>query len=326
MTRIKPNSYNYQNTGFTLLEILLVIIIMAIMAMAGITAYQRYATTVKIEQTAAQMRQLQQAATAYYTDNGCWPDTSTSLCPNVTPFVPGLCSNSSPPPFNTYLANQLSKNPWGNPYRCQPTGAKFQVMSGAIPNPGTDKNNNLLVSRVIALLPSGVPMSQTNNSPPLPNDPNQVVSEIVKPGPSIATRIIVKNIHVTGLLKNNGSFTTPDTFRCPQGWTPKAVALPFSFHLNTNNQNYPGWQCYAGNQTIGELIAGGNGLDTPFCTTTNGLSSCGFTLSFTSTINAATGLGVCEPDVHPPWVVDAGTANFTMITWCQAPPNFRPHF
>lgn len=63
----------YQQTGYSLLELMLVIAILAMLATFGLSAYQQKMQNFRIEKTALQMQQWLEASLTYYAKNNVWP-------------------------------------------------------------------------------------------------------------------------------------------------------------------------------------------------------------------------------------------------------------
>ena len=187
--------------GFTLLELLLVIVILGIMASMGIALYQRNAVDMKVQKTSSQIQQIMQAASAYYSDNGCWPGST-------------LCT-TNPPSFNNYLPAGINTNPWGNAYKwnAQSSGQKFQVYSGNLPSP-------TFITQLTALLP---------NAAVDPANSNQVLAEITTPTPLNTQGLVITKLGYTDKMQEGD--TLKINFTCPRGWIAKAAAVPYYLEL-----------------------------------------------------------------------------------------------
>lgn len=193
--------------AYTLLELLLVILIIAVLSVLGIAYYQQQTLSSKIDKTSLQMQQILQAASAYYVDNNCWPNSSqNNNCAQC---------NANAPNFVSYLPAGISTNPFGsgsaNQYTYQPEPQlcrKFQVLSGALPmNVG---------NRVTASLPNAGSSSN-----------NQIMAEIATPSaqPAQQPDIIIQHIDLSDIFPTSnpnpwqGSFS----FNCPPGWQAHGI-------------------------------------------------------------------------------------------------------
>jgi general secretion pathway protein G len=271
--------------GFTLLELLLVIVILGIIASMGIGFYQRSAIDVKVQKTALQMQQIMQAASAYYTDNNCWPNSTT-------------CKN--PPSFNNYLPDGMNNNPWGQAYNFaeESMGKKFQVYSGDLPSAQT-------VNQLKAILP---------NAGVNPNNNLQVLAEIAAPVAGIEPSWIIANI---GKWSNLGDASTGSfTFSCPEAWTYVTTAFPTSITL----PKVGSWPyCTVANMAADRGI---NLLSFPTsCTqSTANNYSCNFSVNFNSYEPSTdiTCLGSNLPN-EPILVSDNNKVDVTIIAWCHNP-------
>lgn len=272
--------------GFTLLELLLVIVILGIIGSMGIALYQRSAIDVKVQKAALQMQQILQAASAYYTDNDCWPNSTT-------------CKNN-PPSFNNYLPDGMTNNPWGQAYNWSATtlGKKFQVSSGDLPSLQT-------VAQLKAILPNA-----GNN----PTNNNQVLAEIATPVAGLQPEWIIAGIFPWPLLHdgNQGSFT----FSCPKDWTATMSVLPTSISL----PKVSSWPfCTVGNMAADRGI---NLLSFPTSCQQNSSTNhtCTFTVHFNSyqPSTTITCLSSNLPN-EPILVSDKNTTSVTTIAWCHNP-------
>jgi len=115
-----------KNRAVSLIEILLVMLIIGAIVSGGLFFATQYAQEVKVERTAAQLKQILEAGIAYHVDKHYWPGVSEDFAP--------------------YLKVDDLKNPWGGDYSYAASDVKFQV-STTLPNVS-------LVSRVVNLLPN----------------------------------------------------------------------------------------------------------------------------------------------------------------------------
>lgn len=284
-----------KNRGFTLLELLLVIIILAVLASLGIGFYQQRSTDEKLTKTAQQMQQILQAASAYYVDNSCWPNS------------PACAAN--PISFNQYLPVASLTNPWGNAYKFQaePTfGKKFQVYSGALPNP-QNKTPNPFVARLQSLLPSAAID---------PANANQVFSEIVIPGKQlpIVGKYVIQHIGGSSIMHNGDTGgqnpASPFQFSCPKGWTAGALALPV--YIAPDDWKGEGILCGAGPGSNQISVIYAYGLNCPAYAANS--YQCSYTTQYWSQRYTKTGAASCG------WrQVNTGDIAFSEIGYCINP-------
>ncbi|VVC76887.1 hypothetical protein AQUSIP_22140 [Aquicella siphonis] len=86
-------------TGFTLIEILLVLVIISIIIFASVGYVQQRALQLRMDRTTTQMQQILNAGLSYYVQEGHWPTALSDL------------QGTYLPPVSVTL-----KNPWGNDY------------------------------------------------------------------------------------------------------------------------------------------------------------------------------------------------------------------
>lgn len=219
--------------GFTLIELLLVIVILGVLATAGLAMMQRNAVSTKVDKAAQQMQILMEAATAYYIDNGCWPNnsiasTQSTICPpSAQSQYQVTCDSATPPSFDAYIPKGLDKDPWGHRYTCEPEfqkGKKFSVFI-----------NNLPSSFITSQLVDKLPNAQYSSI-----QPDWVQADIATPLSTASQDFVVAAIGVTGYLQNNDTFIKNIgslNFSCPPTWTGKIVATPLAYN-NINDYGY----------------------------------------------------------------------------------------
>lgn len=122
-----------QQTGFTLLEMLLVLAIMGGVLILALNYGTRQAAQQRRDKTALQMQQILNAGLAYYTSYGSWPVPSGTCS-----FASTSTSNATLPSSLTtltgsgYLPSSVSSNPFGFSYKlaCDSvTGGVFYVIT-----------------------------------------------------------------------------------------------------------------------------------------------------------------------------------------------------
>lgn len=126
-------------SGFTLIEIMVVVVILAILAAIVVPQFMSYpdkARTVKVKQD---IRAIESALDLYKLDNGFYPTSDQGL----NALVAQPTAEPAPSNWHPYLKS-LPKDPWGRPYLYQNPGqhAEIDIFSyGADGQPGgTDMN------------------------------------------------------------------------------------------------------------------------------------------------------------------------------------------
>lgn len=108
-------------SGFTLLELLVVLVILGLLV--GVVAPRFFGQVGKseVKAAAAQIRSLEDALDQYRVDVGRYPTTEQGLeALNTQP--PGVARWQGP-----YLRKALPRDPWGNPYQYRSPGEHGEV-------------------------------------------------------------------------------------------------------------------------------------------------------------------------------------------------------
>lgn len=111
-------------SGFTLIEIMVVIVILGILAALVVPKFMSEPEKAKIVKTKMDIRALESALEMYKLDNGVYPTTDQGLRALVTQ------PTSSPVPSNWksggYIKD-LPKDPWNNPYQYLNPGVHGEI-------------------------------------------------------------------------------------------------------------------------------------------------------------------------------------------------------
>jgi general secretion pathway protein G len=91
-------------TGFTLIEMLLILVIVSVMLYMGASYMQQKIRAERIDRIVAQMQQIVGAGMAYYVDKNDWPGT------------PNMWTSTSVLQNGGYLPPGTIRNPWGYDY------------------------------------------------------------------------------------------------------------------------------------------------------------------------------------------------------------------
>jgi len=99
------------NTGFTLLEIMIVVVIIGILAAIVVPKIMNRPDQARIIKVKTDIENIESALDLYKLDNGIYPSTTQGLMALVKePTIGAIPTN-----WQGYL-NQLPRDPWGNPY------------------------------------------------------------------------------------------------------------------------------------------------------------------------------------------------------------------
>ncbi len=116
-----------KQTGFTIVELLIVIVVIAILAAITIVAYTGIQDRAKFSQKRSDLSNIQKVVEMYYADNGSYPDTSGQWRFQREvgdAFIPGVVPKytSSLPKITEGLSTQANSNTYvyksnGNDYK-----------------------------------------------------------------------------------------------------------------------------------------------------------------------------------------------------------------
>ncbi len=122
VNRVSPRAL--AQTGFTLIEILVVVVILGILAAVIVPKIMDKPEQARVAKAKTDIRSLETALDLYRLDNFSYPTTEQGLEALVTMPV------GSPEPKNWKAGGyvkQLNKDPWGNPYKFLSPGAKSEI-------------------------------------------------------------------------------------------------------------------------------------------------------------------------------------------------------
>ena len=112
-----------RNSGFTLVELLVVMVILGLLASLVLPNFFGQAASARKKTALVQMRTLGTALDAYALDTGRYPSSSEGLSALIEQ-PSGLDMWDGP-----YLKGALPKDPWGNPYEYRVSGSSVEITS-----------------------------------------------------------------------------------------------------------------------------------------------------------------------------------------------------
>lgn len=193
-----------KQSGFSLLEVMLVSVIMISFAVMMINYSRSKAFNARIDRAAAQIQQILQAASSYYVDNSVWPscgsgasDTSTNTCQIHALIAGGYLPAPQASVFN---------NPWGNPYNTAWSTALGQAFVLS-----TDVSSPTIANVLRGLLPQAT----VNDTAP-----TVVITSIDVPGYNYNAAQNLKN----GQIYNSGACVKVPP--CPIGMQAQVALMP----------------------------------------------------------------------------------------------------
>jgi len=123
---IAMKSRRYNQDGFTLIEIMVVILILGLLATIVVQSLRGAADKAKKTKAQADMAELKTALDRYYLANGFYPTTDQGLSSLVSP----PSSGRTPANYEAggYI-ERLPTDPWGNQYFYQSDGNSYALKS-----------------------------------------------------------------------------------------------------------------------------------------------------------------------------------------------------
>ena len=129
------NIHNKKQSGFTLVELLLVLVILALIAGLVLPGIIGKAESAKAKAASSQISRISMSVESFYLDTGNTPSSLDQLVNEPS----GANGWNGP-----YIKNSLLKDPWGQPYKYTVPGqhGDFDIVSyGADRQQGGEKNN-----------------------------------------------------------------------------------------------------------------------------------------------------------------------------------------
>ena len=128
---------NRHITGFTLIEVMVVVIILGILAAIVVPRVMDRPDDARITKAKQDIRALESALNLYKLDNFVYPSTDQGLEALVTK----PAGTPEPKNWKKYM-DRLPKDPWGEPYQYLETDGAVQIISrGADAQPGGEGAN-----------------------------------------------------------------------------------------------------------------------------------------------------------------------------------------
>lgn len=184
------------SSGFSLIELMLVIAVLTVMSLAGIAAYTQWLQNFQIDKTAQQTEVLLEAVMSYYAHENSWPADNQPLSQYLEP---------------TYLPEGTDfTNPWGQPYTVvsAPTDLYFTLQT-------TVPSDLLHADQIATMIAAHLPNGQAKA--------NEVLATIPEP----ATSSIIDSLNeliMSIKFVNSGTIVPKPT--CPPNWIPELHYAP----------------------------------------------------------------------------------------------------
>jgi general secretion pathway protein G len=119
-------SRRYNQDGFTLIEIMVVILILGLLATIVVQSLRGAADKAKKVKAQADLAEYKTALDRFYLDNGYYPSSDQGL----TALVSAPASGRIPANYESggYI-ERITKDPWGQPYFYQSDGSTYVLKS-----------------------------------------------------------------------------------------------------------------------------------------------------------------------------------------------------
>lgn len=158
-------------TGFTLIEIMLVLALMTAITIGGLSVYRTRMITTKIDKAALQIQQWLQGAQLFYIKNARWPKREDQQIL-----------------LEQYLPVHSEKNPWGQAYEIslpdnEANPSHLFRLQTQVPDEPHDSqsDDSVIAQRIAGLLPNAAVQAH-----------NLVIAEITIPGQALANQQALK--------------------------------------------------------------------------------------------------------------------------------------
>jgi general secretion pathway protein G len=137
MQKQRSNIFSNNISGFTLIEVMVVVVILSILAAMVVPRIMDNPEKARITKAKADIRALETALNLYRLDNMIYPTTDQGLEALVS------APNSAPEPKNWKQGGYLDRvptDPWGNPYLYLSPGShgSIDIYSGGLDAQSTD--------------------------------------------------------------------------------------------------------------------------------------------------------------------------------------------
>ncbi len=119
-------SRRYNQDGFTLIEIMVVILILGLLATIVVQSLRGAADKAKKVKAQADLSEFKTALDRFYLDNGYYPTSDQGLQALVTPPTSGRVPANYE---NGGYIERLPRDPWGSPYYYQSDGNSYALKS-----------------------------------------------------------------------------------------------------------------------------------------------------------------------------------------------------
>lgn len=208
-------------SGFSLIEVMLLLAIMASVLMVGMCNYEIEVRNFKVDKTALQLQQWLEAAMAYYVDHQQWPQ-GTEQQPLRTLISTGYL------PAASGTTDTPIHNPWGNDYAAQ------SVISASNPNGYFEVSTNIPVTvphyqQIATAIAARMPFASH------PAQTGAVITQVTIPGQAsnIASNIPIKWIGY--LDSDHPQLPANIDLTCPNG-AHAQVAVAFNGFYNNHQK------------------------------------------------------------------------------------------
>lgn len=226
-----------KNNGFTLLEVMFVIIILSVTSLFTIKFVAQRDKVLKVQRTAIEMQNIQQAAAAYYLENNQWPQKLNQLLATDDTLTDGILHPTAK--CSEYLM------PGGADYDPLICGDRpiYQIQAQDLGNLHDSKYLEVFVEVPTAEIARQIAAMLPDSYTKL----NMVYSSVSRPGYQEPDRhsLLIRSISMQYANKNGVDIPKP---KCPEGWKQK-VAAGISMIFNQQGAD-DGWRQVLGDAQV----------------------------------------------------------------------------
>lgn len=189
------------NSGFTLIEMMLVTVVVSMFLVMGTNYMQQRTRSAMIDRASVQMMQILNAGLSYYVNNGTWPASLATL------------------QSDSYLPTTTIRSPWGTVYTSTPTPVTNRVFTVSMSLPSGYSGHQAIGQVLAGKLPFGI----RTTAGPL----TTVSASVNIPGQNLNN---ARAVNFAGLYHNGACVPEPI---CPvdlggTAMTPSVMVVPVS--------------------------------------------------------------------------------------------------
>lgn len=238
------NLKNSNQTGFTLIELMLVLVVITVMMISAFRTMQEKASAMQVQRVGEQIEDIMSGAQQFYLEYGAWPGSSQATA----------TSDATTDMVSQGLISPLVNSPWDTPYSLCPieldadtsTTAAVCVASSESKPIASNQAGFFVYLKVPSMAAAYQVAALVPNGVVFPVDGGfQVQSYVVSGTMSNANFIqFATQVEATchGVTPATPQIPVPN---CPTNWTPQIYAVPAGFSsMPYKSSNSGSWSVY----------------------------------------------------------------------------------